>query len=185
MNLRARHSTLSAVLCLLIIAATTVTLVWEGERFMDRLLRGLSKFQKEVFPEQKHLFHQLAASQSPETLFLTCADSRVVPSLITQSDPGDLFICRNAGNMIPPYGEMTGGVSATIEYAVVALGVKHIIVCGHSDCGAMHGVLTPEKVRETSHRIGMVAARRSGTRNRSTEISGTQRQRSSSSVNPL
>lgn len=113
---------------------------------MDRLLRGLSKFQKEVFPEQKHLFRQLASGQTPEILFITCADSRVVPSLITQTDPGELFLCRNAGNMIPPYGEMAGGISATIEYAVVALQVKHVIVCGHSDCGAMNGVLNPHKV---------------------------------------
>ncbi len=114
---------------------------------MDRLLRGLSKFQREVFPRQKHLFQQLASSQSPEALFVTCADSRVVPQLITQTDPGDLFICRNAGNMVPPYGPATGGVTATIEYAVVALEVKHIIVCGHSDCGAMRGVMNPEKVK--------------------------------------
>jgi carbonic anhydrase len=114
---------------------------------MDRLLRGLSKFQKEVFPQQKHLFKQLASGQSPEVLFITCADSRVVPSLITQTDPGDLFLCRNAGNIVPPYGEMVGGISATIEYAVVALKIKHIIICGHTDCGAMNGVLHPEKVK--------------------------------------
>jgi carbonic anhydrase len=115
---------------------------------MDRLLRGLSKFQREIFPQKKHLFRELAGSQSPEVLFITCADSRIVPDLITQSNPGDLFICRNAGNIVPPYGEMTGGVSATIEYAVVALGVKHIIICGHTDCGAMHGVMKPEKVQK-------------------------------------
>lgn len=114
---------------------------------MERLLRGLSKFQKEVFPKQQHLFKQLASSQKPRALFVTCADSRVVPPLITQSDPGDLFICRNAGNMVPPYGEMNGGVSATIEYAVMALGVRHIVICGHSDCGAMRGVMNPEAVR--------------------------------------
>lgn len=114
---------------------------------MDRLLRGLSKFQTVLYPKQKHLFQQLANSQSPEFLFVACADSRVVPQLITQSDPGDLFICRNAGNMVPPYGEVNGGVSATIEYAVLALDVKHIVVCGHSDCGAMRAVQNPEKLR--------------------------------------
>jgi carbonic anhydrase len=113
---------------------------------MDRLLRGLAQFQRDVFPKQRHLFHQLASSQNPEFLFIACADSRVVPQLITQSAPGDLFICRNAGNMVPPYGEMSGGVTATIEYAVVALGVQHIIVCGHRDCGAMRAVMHPEKV---------------------------------------
>lgn len=115
---------------------------------MERLVQGVSKFQREVFPRQRELFEQLAAKQNPQALFITCADSRVVPDLITQADPGDLFICRNAGNMIPAYGEMNGGVSATIEYAVVALNIRHIIVCGHSDCGAMKGVLHPEAVEQ-------------------------------------
>src|SRR5512140_1034345 len=114
---------------------------------MERLLRGLSKFQNEVFPKQKHLFQQLADRQNPRALFITCADSRVVPQLITQADPGDLFICRNAGNIVPPYGEMNGGVSATIEYAVMALEVRHLVICGHSDCGAMRAVMNPEKVK--------------------------------------
>ena len=114
---------------------------------MERLLRGLSKFQKEVFPRQKHLFQKLADRQNPRALFVTCADSRVVPQLITQAEPGDLFICRNAGNIVPPYGEMNGGVSATIEYAVMALEVRHVVVCGHSDCGAMRAVLNPDKVK--------------------------------------
>jgi carbonic anhydrase len=114
---------------------------------MEKLLRGLARFQADVFPDRKPLFEELACKQYPVALFITCADSRIVPDLITQSDPGDLFICRNAGNMVPPYGELLGGVSATIEYAVSALDVKHIIVCGHSDCGAMQGCLHPERVR--------------------------------------
>jgi len=76
-------------------------------------------------------------------MFITCADSRIVPELITQSDPGTLFVTRNVGNVVPPYGQMNGGVSTAIEYAVLALGVQHIIVCGHSDCGAMKAVLKP------------------------------------------
>jgi carbonic anhydrase len=115
---------------------------------MKRILEGVLRFQKEVFPHQKQQFEQLASTQSPEYLFITCSDSRVVPSLITQTEPGELFIIRNAGNIVPPYGEFQGGVSATIEYAVVALGVKHIVVCGHTDCGAMKGILYPEKVKE-------------------------------------
>lgn len=112
--------------------------------YMQRLLDGVSRFQRDVFPYRKHLFEELAEQQHPEALFITCADSRVVPDLITQSEPGDLFICRNAGNMVPPYGEVHGGVSATIEYAVCVLNVQHIIVCGHTDCGAMKGILHPE-----------------------------------------
>ena len=111
---------------------------------MERLLDGIRQFQKDVYPNRKDLFEQLAGGQHPEALFITCADSRVVPDLIMQSSPGDLFICRNAGNMVPAYGETQGGVTATIEYAVTALNVEHVIVCGHTDCGAMKGILQPE-----------------------------------------
>ena len=113
---------------------------------MERLIQGVARFQRDVFPEKQQLFEDLADGQYPEALFITCADSRIEPTLVTQTNPGDLFICRNAGNMVPPYGELHGGVSATIEYAVCALNVQHIIVCGHSDCGAMKGILHPEKV---------------------------------------
>jgi carbonic anhydrase len=115
---------------------------------MERLLDGIRHFQKEVFPHRKDLFESLAGGQNPEALFITCADSRVVPDLIMQSQPGDLFICRNAGNMVPSYGDAQGGVSATIEYAVAALNVEHVIVCGHTDCGAMKGILQPELLSE-------------------------------------
>jgi carbonic anhydrase len=115
---------------------------------MDRLLEGVSKFQKEVFPQHRHLYEELKDQQRPETLFITCADSRIVPQMITQSKPGDLFICRNAGNMVPPYGETHGGVSATIEYSVCVLEVRHIIVMGHTDCGAMRALMHPEKVAD-------------------------------------
>jgi carbonic anhydrase len=115
---------------------------------MRRLIEGLVRFQREVFPAKQQLFRSLADGQNPRALFITCADSRVVPDLITQAAPGDLFICRNAGNIVPPYGEINGGVSATIEYAVMALGIRNIIVCGHSDCGAMKAVFHPEKVKD-------------------------------------
>jgi carbonic anhydrase len=113
---------------------------------MDRLLAGVEKFQRDVYPQNRELFEQLATGQKPGALFITCADSRVVPTMMTQTVPGELFICRNAGNMVPPYGEVNGGVSATIEYAVGVLNVEHIIVCGHSDCGAVKALLTPEKL---------------------------------------
>ena len=88
---------------------------------MQRLVQGLRKFQEEVFPAKRELFERLAKGQQPSTLFITCADSRVVPDLFTQSDPGEIFVIRNAGNIVPTYGgSAMGGVSATIEYAVVA-----------------------------------------------------------------
>ena len=114
---------------------------------MDRLLDGVSTFQREVYPRYRELFEELATAQLPETLFITCADSRIVPDLITQTEPGELFICRNAGNMVPAYGEMHGGVSATIEYAVTVLPIKNIVVCGHTGCGAMKALLHPEQVQ--------------------------------------
>jgi carbonic anhydrase len=86
----------------------------------------------------------LSAGQKPKALFVTCSDSRVVPDLITQSDPGDLFVVRNAGNIVPPHGSASGAEAAAIEYAVKALGVKDIVICGHTQCGAMRGLLHPE-----------------------------------------
>lgn len=110
---------------------------------MRRIVEGLHRFQTDVFPTKRDLFRKLAEGQNPRVLFITCGDSRIVPDLIMQTNPGEIFICRNAGNIVPPFGEVAGGVSATIEYAVVALEIPNIIVCGHSDCGAMKGILYP------------------------------------------
>ncbi len=115
---------------------------------MLKLIKGLHHFQSEIFLSQKDLFERLAKGQNPDALFITCADSRINPNLITQTNPGDLFILRNAGNIVPPYGAANGGEGATIEFAVSALGVKDIIVCGHSHCGAMRGLLHPEELTE-------------------------------------
>jgi carbonic anhydrase len=115
---------------------------------MKKLIEGVLRFQDEVFPQHRELFQQLAAGQSPRWLLITCSDSRVLPSLFAQVGPGELFTCRNAGNIVPAHGAHAGGVAATIEYAVQVLKVKHIIVCGHSDCGAMKAVLHPEMVAE-------------------------------------
>jgi carbonic anhydrase len=108
---------------------------------VNRLIDGIETFRTEVFPERKGQFSELAKGQDPSILFITCADSRVVPEMITQTEPGELFVCRNIGNIVPGYGEMMGGVSAVIEYAVLALKVSDIVICGHSDCGAMKGLL--------------------------------------------
>jgi carbonic anhydrase len=111
---------------------------------VDRILKGLSRFQKNVYPKHRDLFQKLALGQRPEALFITCADSRIDPCMLTQTKPGDLFISRVIGNIVPPYPDAIGGVSATIEYAVGVLGVADIIVCGHTDCGVMKGVVNPE-----------------------------------------
>ena len=111
---------------------------------VDTILRGLKRFQKFVFPKHRELFQKLALGQRPHALFITCADSRIDPCMLTQTKPGELFICRVIGNIVPRYPKTVGGVSATIEYAVGVLGVADIIVCGHTDCGVMKGVLNPE-----------------------------------------
>lgn len=92
------------------------------------------------------MFSQLGKSQNPFAVFVSCSDSRVAPELLTQSDPGELFVVRNAGNIIPSYGPAAGGVSASIEYAVAVLGISTLVVCGHSDCGAMKAILRNENL---------------------------------------
>src|ERR1700693_5822994 len=107
---------------------------------MREIIDGFLRFRLDAFPRRLELFKSLATNQNPRTLFITCSDSRVVPELLTQREPGDLFVIRNAGNIVPSYGPEPGGVSATIEYAVAALGVTDIVICGHSDCGAMTAI---------------------------------------------
>jgi carbonic anhydrase len=118
------------------------------EMLMQKLVAGVHCFQADIFSSSKESFEQLAEGQKPLALFITCSDSRIDPCLLTQTQPGELFVLRNAGNIVPPYGQLTGGEAATIEYAVCALKVKDIIVCGHSQCGAMNGVLHPEQLGE-------------------------------------
>jgi carbonic anhydrase len=115
---------------------------------VDKLLGGISRFQKQVYPEHQDLFESLAYGQRPEALFITCADSRIDPCLLTQTKPGQLFICRVIGNIVPPYPDLIGGVSATVEYAVGVLRVPEVIVCGHTDCGVMRGALQPHNFRD-------------------------------------
>lgn len=114
---------------------------------MEKLVRGLHEFQKTIFSAHRDLFERLSHhGQDPEALFITCSDSRINPNLLTQTLPGDLFIIRNAGNLIPPFGTEVGGEAATIEFAVAALNVKDIIVCGHSHCGAMEALENREEL---------------------------------------
>lgn len=112
---------------------------------MNELIGRVFNFQSRVFPDQSALYAQLAQDgQAPKALMISCADSRVVPEDLLQAAPGDLFVCRNAGNIVPPFSTQNGGVSSTVEYAVAALGVRDIIVCGHSDCGAMKALMNPD-----------------------------------------
>ena len=111
---------------------------------MQKLVTGVHHFQQHIFSTQRRLFERLVHGQNPEVLFITCSDSRINPNLMTQTEPGELFILRNAGNIVPAYGAALGGEAATIEYAVGMLKVKDIIICGHSHCGAMRTLLTPE-----------------------------------------
>lgn len=118
---------------------------------MEKLITGLREFRRTGYEEHRKLFQHLADGQNPEALFITCSDSRIDPNLITQTKPGDLFILRIAGNIVPPHANTTGGITASVEYAVKALGVKHIIVCGHTDCGAMKGAMQPESLKSLPH----------------------------------
>jgi carbonic anhydrase len=115
---------------------------------MQKLIEGIHHFQTNTFHTQRELFERLARHQEPEVLFITCSDSRVDPNLLTNTQPGELFILRNAGHIIPPHGAACSGSAATIEFAVVGLGVREIVVCGHSHCGAVKGVLYPETLQE-------------------------------------
>lgn len=113
---------------------------------MQKLVEGIQQFQQEVYVKHKELFQRLSGGQQPLALFITCADSRIDPNLLTGCKPGELFILRTAGNIVPPYGAVEGGEAATIEYAVRVLRIKDIIICGHSMCGAMSGLLHPKAV---------------------------------------
>jgi carbonic anhydrase len=116
------------------------------QQALARITRGVSKFQTEIFPAQREMFERLQLGQDPLALFITCADSRVNPNLVTQTDPGEIFIERNPGNMVPQYVEFVGGVTAGVEYAMLVLKVPVIVVCGHTDCGVMRALLYPEQV---------------------------------------
>ncbi|MBL4619047.1 MAG: carbonic anhydrase [Marinicaulis sp.] len=118
---------------------------------MPHFVSGVVRFQNEVYPEKRELFEKLSLGQSPEALFITCSDSRIETAMITQTEPGELFICRNAGNIVPPHSNQTGAMTASIEFAVAALKVPHIVICGHTECGAMKGAMNPEGLNNLPH----------------------------------
>ena len=119
----------------------------------NKLLAGVRRFQQDVYGKNQSLYKEIASRpQRPHTLFITCADSRVSPEILTQAGPGEIFVTRNIGNIVPAYGQMLGGVSAVIEYAVLSLDINQIVVCGHSDCGAMKGLMNRQSLLKISYR---------------------------------
>lgn len=117
---------------------------------MQKLISGIHKFRQDKLEKYQELFYKLSREgQNPHTLFITCSDSRVLAELITQSQPGDLFVVKNIGNIVPPenVSGSTNSTAAAIEFAVQTLGVKNVVICGHSSCGAMAALLKglPEK----------------------------------------
>ena len=121
---------------------------------MERLIDGFDYFRQHIFPQQRELFKQLASHEQPRVMFITCTDARVMPELIFTAQPGELFVYRNIGNIVPPYAQHAGGMAAAIEYAVNVLEVDDIVICGHSDCSAMKALRRPESL----HSLPSVAA---------------------------
>ena len=118
---------------------------------MPHFAHGVVKFQRDIYPGKAELFEKLSTGQSPEALFITCSDSRIETAMLTQTDPGELFICRNAGNIVPPHTNQTGGMTASIEFAIGALQVPHIVICGHTECGAMKGAMNRAGLTNLPH----------------------------------
>jgi carbonic anhydrase len=117
----------------------------KSEEVLAKIVKGVAKFQSEVYPAKRQLFEQLKHQQHPIAMFFTCADSRILPTMLMQSQPGEIFIERTPGNIAPKYSDHVGGVTASVEYAVLALHVPLIIVCGHTDCGVVKALLEPEQ----------------------------------------
>ena len=117
------------------------------DQVLEHLKEGIRRFKRDVYPGQAAQYQRVMSEpQRPHALIITCADSRIHPDALTQAEPGEIFVTRNIGNMVPAYGEMLGGVSAVLEFAVAAMQVQHIAVCGHTECGAMKALLEPESV---------------------------------------
>ena len=118
---------------------------------MPNFIDGVIKFRNEIYGQHKELFEKLADGQSPEAVFIACSDSRVETAMITQTYPGELFILRNAGNIVPPHTSQTGAMTATIEFAMSVLKTPHIVICGHSQCGALQGAMNPDRISHLPH----------------------------------
>ena len=120
---------------------------------MKNLIQGIVDFRKSLTDERRALFAKLALGQKPDALFIACSDSRVVPNLFASTNPGDLFVIRNIGNLVPPHAEQVeeNCVRAALEFSVLFLKVADIIVCGHSECGAMQALVEGFDTRASPH----------------------------------
>jgi len=118
-----------------------------SDEVLEHLKTGIRRFQTQIYPAQAERYRRVMSEpQRPHALIITCADSRIHPDMLTQADPGEIFVTRNIGNLVPAYGEMVGGVSAVLEFAVLAMQVRHIAVAGHMECGAMKAMLEPDSL---------------------------------------
>ncbi|MFN0018113.1 MAG: carbonic anhydrase [Pirellulaceae bacterium] len=118
---------------------------------MQKLVHGIQRFQNQIVQPNQDFFERLAGGQNPMAMFITCSDSRINPNQLTQTDAGDLFVLRNVGNIIPPSGTSNNGEAAAVEFAVEGLGIRDIIVCGHTHCGAMKGLLDMPSIKTMQH----------------------------------
>lgn len=120
---------------------------------MKKLIQGIVEFKKNLTDEKRALFAQLALGQKPDTLFIACSDSRVVPNLFASTNPGDLFVLRNVGNLMPPFEALTSddSAAAVLEFSIFTLNIRDIVVCGHSECGAMQALVNGIHTSQCSH----------------------------------
>jgi len=116
-----------------------------SQQALAKIVEGVTKFQRDVYPAQRELFASLKHRQEPIAMFFTCADSRILPNVLLQTGPGEIFTERTPGNIVPKYSDHVGGVTASMEFAILALHVPLIIVCGHTDCGVVKALLEPER----------------------------------------
>ncbi len=115
----------------------------KSQEALAKIKKGVAKFQNEIYPAQRKLFEELKHGQKPIAMFFTCADSRILPNVLMQTGPGEVFTERTPGNIVPKYSDHVGGVTASVEYANLVLQVPLMIVCGHTDCGVVKALAEP------------------------------------------
>ena len=117
----------------------------KSQEALAKIATGVAKFQTEVYPAQRKFFKELKDHQEPIAMFFTCADSRIDTAMLLQTRPGEIFTERTPGNIVPRYSDHVGGITASVEFAILALHVPLIIVCGHTDCGVVKALAETER----------------------------------------